>query len=208
MSELLLGQSLHAHELNIHLHRQPFLIEPFLSAFTEKTGIEINVLYLKKGLAQHLNSRGRNSQANVFLSVDIARLSVYSSMGLLPITNSGTLENNNPAQLRSADNTWFALSKWSRTIATYKGRRVKGEITRRQDLAEPKRTERICTRPGSHLYNRALMAPIIAHNGAGASEEWGRGLIANCARKPKGNDRAQFKAIFEGVCDVALINSY
>lgn len=206
--ELLLGQSLHAHELNIYLRRQPFLIDPFLRVFTEKTGIETKVLYLRKGLAQRLKSEGRNSQANFFLSVDIARLSVCSLIGLLPKTNSETLENKNPVHLRSTDNTWFAMSKRSRINATSKDRVVEGEITRGQDLADPKRTERICRRPGSHLYNLAFMARIIAHDGAKAAEEWGRGLIANCARKPKENDRAQFKAIFEGVCNVALINSY
>ena len=43
-----------ANELNIYSHRQPFLIEPFLKAFTEKTGIKTNVLYSTKGLAQRL----------------------------------------------------------------------------------------------------------------------------------------------------------
>ena len=32
--------------------------------------------------------------------------------------------------------------------------------------------------------------------------------MANLARRPQGNDRAQVKAIHEGLCDVALINSY
>ena len=33
-------------------------------------------------------------------------------------------------------------------------------------------------------------------------------MVKNLARRPQGNDRAQVKAIFEGVCDVAIINSY
>ena len=28
------------------------------------------------------------------------------------------------------------------------------------------------------------------------------------ARKPQGNDRAQAKAIYEGVCDIAIANNY
>ena len=46
------------------------------------------------------------------------------------------------------------------------------------------------------------MASIIAHHGSEAAEEWAKGLVANLARKPQGNDRAQVKAIYEGVCDV------
>ena len=32
--------------------------------------------------------------------------------------------------------------------------------------------------------------------------------MKNLARRPQGNDRAQVKAIFEGQCDIALINNY
>ena len=49
---------------------------------------------------------------------------------------------------------------------------------------------------------------MIAANGEEAAENWARKLVANMARRPQGNDRAQVKAIFEGVCDVAIINSY
>jgi iron(III) transport system substrate-binding protein len=129
-------------------------------------------------------------------------------MGLLSKTASTTLEKNIPAHLRSPENTWFALSKRSRILATSKDRVGAAEITRIEDLADPKWKGRICTRPGSHVYNRALMASIIAHHGSEAAEEWAKGLVANLARKPQGNDRAQVKAIYEGVCDVALINSY
>ena len=59
-----------ATELNIYSHRQPFLIEPFLKAFTEKTGIKTNVLYSTKGLAQRLKAEGENSPADVILTVD------------------------------------------------------------------------------------------------------------------------------------------
>ena len=34
-------------EINIYSHRQPFLINPFLEAFTEKTGIKTNIVYSK-----------------------------------------------------------------------------------------------------------------------------------------------------------------
>jgi iron(III) transport system substrate-binding protein len=205
---LCMGQSLQAQDLNIYSQREPFLIEPFLKAFTDQTGIKTIVLYSEKGLAQRLKSEGRNSPADVVLTVDIARLSVYDDMGLLSKTASATLEKNIPAHLRSPENTWFALSKRSRILATSKDRVGAAEITRIEDLADPKWKGRICTRPGSHVYNRALMASIIAHHGSEAAEEWAKGLVANLARKRQGNDRAQVKAIYEGVCDVALINSY
>ena len=83
-----------------------------------------------------------------------------------------------------------------------------GEITRIEDLADPKWKGRICTRPGSHVYNRALLASLVAHYGEAKAQSWAEGLVANLARRPQGNDRAQAKAIFSGECDVAIMNHY
>ena len=38
-----------AAEINIYSYRQPFLIQPLTDAFTEETGIKVNVAYLRKG---------------------------------------------------------------------------------------------------------------------------------------------------------------
>ena len=63
--------------INIYSHRQPFLIQPFLDAFTAKTGINTNVLYSKKGLAARIQAEGKNTPADVVLTVDIARMMSY-----------------------------------------------------------------------------------------------------------------------------------
>ena len=207
-SALLFPNFAAASELNIYSHRQPFLIDPFLKAFTEKTGIETNVLYSTKGLAQRLKAEGENSPADVILTVDIGRLYIYRDLDLLSTVQSQKLEANIPEHLRSSDNTWFGLSKRSRIIVTSKERVAPGEITTVEDLADPKWQGRICVRPGSHVYNRALMASMIAAHGVEEAEKWAAGLVANLARRPQGNDRAQVKAIYEGQCDVAIINNY
>ncbi|MDA9990698.1 iron ABC transporter substrate-binding protein, partial [Paracoccaceae bacterium] len=148
-------QQLVAEELNVYSHRQPFLIQPFLDAFTQKTGIKTNVLYSSKGLAQRLRSEGRNSPADVVLTVDIGRLYIYRDLGLLAVVNSDKMLENVPSHMRAADNTWFALSKRSRVIITAKDRVGTDEIKKIEDLADPKWKGRICSRPGSHVYNRA-----------------------------------------------------
>ncbi|MDG1935930.1 MAG: Fe(3+) ABC transporter substrate-binding protein [Paracoccaceae bacterium] len=201
-------QQVVAEELNIYSHRQPFLIQPFLDAFTQKTGIKTNVLYSSKGLAQRLRAEGKNSPADVVLTVDIGRLYIYRDLNLLAEVKSDKLLENVPSHMRAIDNTWFALSKRSRIIVTAKDRVGPDEIKNIEDLADPKWKGRICSRPGSHVYNRALMASVIAHHGAEKAEEWAVGLVNNFARRPQGNDRAQVKAIYEGVCDVGIINNY
>ena len=201
-------QSISATEINIYSHRQPFLINPFLKAFTEETGIGTNVVYSTKGLAQRLRAEGKNSPADVILTVDIGRLYIYEDMGLLAEIESAVLNTTIPKHLKSANNTWFGLSKRSRIIATSRERVSPGEILRIEDLANPKWKGKICSRPGSHVYNRALMASIIVAHGLEKAETWAKGVVANLARRPQGNDRAQVKAIYEGLCDIAIINNY
>ena len=197
-----------AGEVNIYSHRQKFLLEPFLQVFEQETGIKTNVLYASKGLAQRLEAEGEASPADVVLTVDIARLSEYVSLDLFQVIESETLELSIPAHLRSQDNSWFGLSKRARIIVSSRDRVGVNELTRYEDLAEEKWRGRICSRKGSHVYNRALLASIIGHKGQGKAEQWASALVANLARRPQGNDRAQAKAIYAGECDVAIMNHY
>lgn len=197
-----------AEVLNIYSHRQPFLIKPFIDAYTAKTGTEVNIVFASKGLAQRLEAEGTRSPADIVLTVDIARLSVYAEKDLLAPVRSEALEKNIPAHLRDPGGHWFAFSKRARVLAVSKSAPEAGKISRYEDLAAPKWKGRICSRPGSHVYNRALIASILHANGSEKAETWARGVVANLARRPQGNDRAQVKAIHEGVCDIAIINSY
>ena len=197
-----------ADTLNIYSHRQQILIEPFLDAFTAETGIKTSVVYASKGLAQRLQAEGAASPADVILTVDIARVSEYAELALLAPVQSDVLSQNIPAHLRASDGRWFGLSERARIVVTSKDRVAADAITRVEDLANPEWNGRVCTRKGSHVYNRSLLASIIAANGPVKAKAWAEGLVANLARKPQGNDRAQAKAIYQGECDVAIMNSY
>jgi len=195
-------------EVNVYSYRQPILINPFFEEFTNSTGIKVNVLHAKKGLLERLLAEGSDTPADLVLTVDIARLSQFVEEGVLMPIKSSVLTKNIPAYLRDSENRWFALSKRARIIAVSKDRVPNGAITKIEDLANSKWKGKICTRPGSHDYNRSLLASIIAAHGEVVAEDWAKGLVANLARKPEGNDRAQAKAIYEGVCDIALMNTY
>ena len=197
-----------AADLNVYSHRQQFLLQPFLDAFTAETGIATNVVYASKGLAQRLKAEGEASPADVILTVDIARLSEYADLDLLSPVDSAVLNANIPAELRASDNRWFAFSTRARLVVTSKDRVAADAISDIEELADPKWEGRVCTRKGSHVYNRSLLASIIAANGEDAAEAWADGLVANMARRAQGNDRAQAKGIFEGQCDVAIMNHY
>ena len=197
-----------AETIGIYTHRQPFLLDPILKAYTEKTGIEFQTVYAPQGLATRIQTEGENTKADIVLTVDISRIKELSDTDLLAPLQSEIIQNNVPAHLRDANDKWTALSLRARIIAVSKERVGKEAITTIEELALPKWKGRVCSRKGSHVYNRALLASLIAHNGAEDAKKWVNGFVDNLARRPQGNDRAQAKAIFTGQCDVVLMNTY
>ena len=195
-------------EVNLYSYRQPFLIEPMLEEFTKQTGTKVNVVFAKKGMVEKIKAAGDNNPADAVLTVDIGRLDALHKAGLLESVDSAVLNGAIPANLRHPDGLWFGLTTRARLALTSKDRVKPGELSSLADLADPKFKGRICTRSGKHVYNVALIASVIANEGEAAAEQWLTGVRDNLARKPQGNDRAQAKGIYEGVCDVAISNHY
>jgi iron(III) transport system substrate-binding protein len=82
------------------------------------------------------------------------------------------------------------------------------DLSTYEDLTNAKWQGRVLVRTSSHVYNQSLTGSILAAHGVKITEDWARGLVANFARPPEGNDTAQIKAIAAGVGDIALCNSY
>ncbi|MCV6611952.1 MAG: Fe(3+) ABC transporter substrate-binding protein [Amphritea sp.] len=197
-----------ADEVNIYSYRQQFLIQPMLDAFTAETGIKTNVVFAKKGLIQRLKHEGKHSPADIILTSDIGPLYDVVNEGLTQPVESAVLDKNIPAQFQDPSKHWYGLTSRARIIYASKDRVKPGEITTYEDLADPKWQGRICSRSGKHTYTLSLIGSMIAHHGEAETQKWLEGLKANLARKPQGNDRAQVKAVKEGVCDLALGNTY
>ncbi|MEZ5872475.1 MAG: Fe(3+) ABC transporter substrate-binding protein [Nitratireductor sp.] len=194
-------------EVNIYSYRQPELIAPLLEAFTKETGIKTNVLFLDKGLEERIEAEGRNSPADVILSVDISKVVVATEKGITQPVDDASITASIPAQYRDPGNEWFGLTTRGRVVYASKDRVAQDAITY-EELADPKWKGRICIRDGQHSYNIGLIASMIAHHGAAETEKWLTGVRNNLARKPAGNDRAQAKSIFAGECDIAIGNTY
>ncbi|HAI32540.1 MULTISPECIES: Fe(3+) ABC transporter substrate-binding protein [unclassified Thalassospira] len=197
-----------AQEVNVYSLRQAFLVEPLFEKFTAETGIDVNVIFAEKGLVERIKQEGANSPADILMTVDISRIQQAVDAGVTEAVSNDTLAANIPAHLRDPEGHWFALTQRGRAIYASKDRVAEGEITSYEDLADPKWEGRICTRSGSHVYNVALFASMISVHGEEKAKEWLQGLKNNLARKPQGNDRAQVKAIKEGVCDLSIGNTY
>ncbi|MCT4555760.1 MAG: Fe(3+) ABC transporter substrate-binding protein [Pelagimonas sp.] len=195
-------------ELNVYSYRQPELIAPLTDAFTEATGITVNVAYLKKGMVERMKAEGRRSPADLVFTVDISRLSAVVEAGLTQPVVSDVLEANVPGIYHDPEGHWWGLTTRARIVYASKDRVDPAEVTSYEDLADPKWKGRICTRSGTHPYTVALLSAVIHHQGEEAAKTWLEGVKSNLARKPQGNDRAQVKAIWSGECDISLGNTY
>ena len=195
-------------DVNIYSYRQPELIKPLTDAFTEKTGIETNVVFLKKGMLERLQAEGDRSPADLIFTVDISRLKAVTAAGVTQSVDSETLNANVPASMRDPEGHWFGLTSRARIIYASKERVAEGEVTTYEDLADPKWKGRICIRSGTNAYNLALISAVEAHYDRDTAKGWLEGVKANLARKPEGNDRAQVKAIWAGECDISVGNTY
>ena len=196
-------------EINVYTHRHYESDKILFKKFTDITGIEVNVI---KGsadqLIQRLQSEGSNSPADILLTVDAGRLVRAKDMGLLEPVSSKILTKNVPEMMRDSENHWFGLSVRARVIAYAKDRIKENELSTYEDLADPKWRGKIVVRSSNNIYNQSLLASLINKNGSKKALKWARSVRKNMARKPRGNDRDQARAVASGVADLAIINTY
>jgi len=201
------AQAAEAGEVNVYSYRQPYLIDPLFKDFTAKTGIKINVIFAEKGLIERIAAEGRNSPADLLLTVDVGNLMQAKDAGVGQPIHSEVLAAAIPPAYRDADAIWWGLTRRARVVYASKERVKLDQITY-EDLADPKWHGKICIRSGQHVYNVALIASMIAAHGEAWTEQWLKGVKANLARKPAGDDRMQVKGVYAGECDIAIGNTY
>ncbi len=198
-----------ADEVNLYSARKEKLIKPLLDKFTAATNIKVNLLTGKAdALLKRMESEGKNTPADILITVDAGRLHRAKMMGLLQTIESETLNKAVPAHLRDKEGQWYGLSLRARPIMYAKGRINESQLFNYEDLAHPKWKGTICVRGSGNIYNQSLVASMIAANGEEKTEAWAKGLVKNFARSPKGGDRDQIKAVAAGQCDIAIANTY
>jgi iron(III) transport system substrate-binding protein len=195
-----------AAEVNVYTTREPGLFAPLAKAFTDKTGIKVNTVFVKDGLAERVAAEGAASPADVLMSVDVGNLVDLVEKGVTRPTVTPAVAAAVPANLRAADGSWTALSLRARLVWADKALGLKS--IGYADLADPKWKGQICIRSGQHPYNTALVAAMIAHDGPEKTRTWLAGVKANLAKKPSGGDRDVARDILGGLCRIGLGNSY
>jgi iron(III) transport system substrate-binding protein len=193
--------------LNIYSARHYQSDEALYARFTSQSGIRVRRIEGKEDeLLERIKNEGARSPADVFITVDAARLGQADALGLFAPIESKLLEERVPAHLRT--DTWFAFSTRARVIVYRKGSVNPDDVRDYEDLANPRLKGKVCVRSGSHPYNLSLGSALVSHLGEERTEQWVRGLVANLARAPKGGDTDQIRSVAAGECQVALSNSY
>jgi iron(III) transport system substrate-binding protein len=194
--------------LNLYSSRHYDTDRALYDGFTQRTGIRIRLIEGEADqLIERIRNEGANSPADVLITVDAARLHRAQAANLLQPIRSAVLEARIPAYLRDPEGHWFGLSKRARVIM-FDRQNPPQNLTRYEDLADPRFRGQICTRSSSHPYTLSLMGSIMAANGEQAAEAWARGVVANFARPPQGGDVPQIQAIPTGQCRLAIANTY
>ncbi len=178
-------------------------------SFTKKTGMKVNLVEAEADqLIERIQSEGANSPADVLITVDAGRLWRAKEAGVLQPINSQVLEAAVPESLRDLEGYWFGLSKRARVIVYNKDKVKPSDLSTYEALTDPKWKGRILVRSSNNIYNQSLVGALLAAHGPEKTEKWVRGLAANFARPPEGNDTGQIKAVASGVGDIALVNTY
>ncbi|MEM7400519.1 MAG: Fe(3+) ABC transporter substrate-binding protein [Pseudomonadota bacterium] len=206
---LLIGSVAQAAEVNIYSARKEDLIKPILNKFEQQSNIKVNLVTGKAdALLQRLISEGKNSPADILITVDAGRLYRAKQAEVLQTIESENLNSAIPKQYRDPKGYWFGLTLRARPIV-YEIDRVKPEhLSSYEALAFPEWKQKVCIRSSGNIYNQSLIASMIATNGEEQTFNWLTDFIGSFARSPQGGDRDQIKAVAAGQCDIAVVNTY
>lgn len=196
-------------EVNVYSARQEALIKPLMDEFTQETGIRVNIVSARAdALLQRLRSEGRNTPADILITVDAGNLHSAKQAGVLRQVESDLLKEAIPESYRDPEGYWYGLSMRARPIMYVKGKVNPEQLSTYEALADEPWRRSICIRSSSNVYNQSMVASMIIANGEAETEAWARGLMANLAQPPRGGDRDQIRAAAAGVCDIAIANTY
>ena len=195
-------------ELNLYSSRHYDTDDRLYADFEALTGITVNRIEGKGDeIIARMQAEGRNSPADVLITVDTSRLERAKAAGVLQSIDSEILEARVPANLQDSDNQWFGFSQRARIIF-YDKSDVSNPPLDYVSLADPQYQGMVCHRSSSNVYSQTLLSAIIENHGYDAAKAWADGVVVNFAREPQGGDTDQLRALVSGECDISVSNTY
>ena len=177
--------------------------------FAEETGIKVRLIEAAGiSLIERLKREGENSQADLILLVDAARITNASKAGLLQSISSNNLENNVPSNLKDPGKEWYALTRRVRVIVANPKVVDISKIKDYTDLSDPSLKGKVCLRNRKSPYNQSLVANQIVNKGEAATKSWLNGMISNVSKPFFPGDIAIVRAVAKRKCGIGIVNHY
>ena len=177
--------------------------------FAEETGIKVRLIEAAGiSLIERLKREGANSQADLILLVDAARISNAAKANLLQRIDSSSLEKDVPKDLKDSGNEWFALTRRVRVLVANPKVVDINKIKDYTDLSDPSLKGKVCLRNRKSPYNQSLVANQIINKGEDATKNWLSGMISNVSQPFFPGDIAIVRAVAKKKCGVGIVNHY
>ena len=177
--------------------------------FAEKTGIKVRLIEAAGiSLIERLKREGKNSEADLILLVDAARITNASKADLLQSIESKNLENDVPKGLKDPTKKWYALTRRVRVMVANPKVVDINKIKDYSDLADPSLKGKVCLRNRKSPYNQSLVANQIVNKGEEATENWLNGMISNVSKPFFPGDISIVRAVSKKKCGIGIVNHY
>ena len=177
--------------------------------FADETGIKVRLIEAAGvSLIERLKREGKNSQADLILLVDAARITNAARLGLLQSIDSDSLENDVPMGLKDPNKEWYALTRRVRVMVANPKVGDINKINDYTDLADPSLKGKVCLRNRKSPYNQSLVANQIINKGEEATKNWLNGMISNVSKPFFPGDISIVRAVSKKKCGVGIVNHY
>ena len=177
--------------------------------FAEETGIKVRLIEASGiSLIERLKREGKNSQADLILLVDAARITNAAKAGLLQSVESSSLENDVPVGLKDKSKQWYALTRRVRVMVANPKVVDVSKIRDYTDLADPSLKGKVCLRNRKSPYNQSLVANQIVNKGELKTKAWLSGMISNVSQPFFPGDISIVRAVSKKKCGVGIVNHY
>ena len=177
--------------------------------FAEETGIKVRLIEAAGiSLIERLKREGRNSQADLILLVDAARITNAAKAGLLQSINSSSLEKDVPEGLKDPGKEWYALTRRVRVMVANPKVVDVNKIKDYTDLADPSLKGKVCLRNRKSPYNQSLVANQIVNKGELETKAWLSGMISNVSKPFFPGDISIVRAVSKKKCGIGIVNHY
>ena len=195
--------------VNIYSARQEVLMRELIDSFEQKEKIKVNIIASKANqLIKKIEMEGEYTDADILLTVDVARLLDAKNKGLFKKITSRTLKSQIPSIYRDKDDQWFGMSLRARIFIYHEERVTEKELGGYLNLMQSNWKSRLLVRSSNNVYNQSLISAMIHNYGKETTRKFLRKFKNNFARNPSGGDRDQIRAVVAGEGDLALVNSY